>query len=112
MKAHQPICCLLLFLSSIAAQREGQLSPELHAPFQILAGDKPIDVDHGHAAPFFADMDGDGLKDLLVGQFGEENYQDKGALRIYKNVGNKGQPRFEEFSFFQAGGTTGKVPTG
>ncbi len=60
-------------------------------------------------------MDGDGLKDLLVGEFGKGNWRDKepiGTLRIYKNVGKKGAPKFADFSYFQAGGTTGKVPTG
>ncbi len=78
----------------------------------VRSGDHPIDVDFGHAAPFLADMNGDGLRDLLVGQFGKVGSEGKGALRIYLNVGQKGQPKFEDFNYFQAGGTTGKVPNG
>src|SRR5262249_50018475 len=52
-------------------------SDDLAPPVKILAGGQAINVDIGHAAPFFADIDGRGVKDLLVGQFGD------GKLRIY-----------------------------
>jgi hypothetical protein len=81
-------------------------SPELKPPVKLEAGGRPIDVEVGHAAPLWADFDGDGLKDLLVGQFGG------GKLRIYKNVGTSAEPRFTDFQWFKAGGTTGTVPTG
>ncbi|MFW6125218.1 MAG: FG-GAP repeat domain-containing protein [Pirellulales bacterium] len=75
-------------------------------PIKIQAGGEPINVEVGHAAPFVADFDGDGLKDLLVGQFGG------GKLRIYANRGTNSQPRFEDFTWFEAGGATGSVPSG
>ena len=78
--------------------------PELRAPVRVECGGKPIDVEHGHAAPLFADFDGDGLEDLLVGQFGG------GKLRVYKNVGARGAPRFEDFKWFTADGSEGCVP--
>ena len=40
-------------------------------PVRLEAAGKPIDTEIGHAAPFVCDFDGDGLKDLLVGQFGD-----------------------------------------
>lgn len=76
------------------------------APFRVSDAKGPIDVDVGHAAPLFVDFDGDGLADLLVGQFGE------GKLRIYKNVGTQKEPRFEGFTWFKTGEQEGKVPTG
>jgi hypothetical protein len=79
---------------------------DLAAPVQILAGGKPIDVDVGHAAPFVADWNGDGVLHLLVGQFGE------GKLRIYRNVGTKDSPRFAGFAWFQDGAEGGRVPSG
>jgi hypothetical protein len=79
---------------------------ELAPPVALQAGGKPIDVDIGHAAPLVCDFDEDGLADLLVGQFGE------GKLRIYRNVGTKEQPQYKDFTWFQAGGQDGKVPSG
>ena len=75
-------------------------------PIRIQADGKDIDVDGGHAAPYFADWDGDGKRDLLVGQFAG------GELRIYKNVGTDKSPRFTKFELFQAGGDLGTVPSG
>ena len=81
-------------------------SKELADPVPVEAGGAPIDVEIGHAAPFVGAFDGDGQPDLLVGQFGE------GKLRIYRNTGSGGEFRLEDFSWFQAGGETGKVPAG
>jgi hypothetical protein len=78
----------------------------LAEPFLATAGGKVIKVEVGHAAPIFADYDGDGLKDLLVGQFGE------GRMRIYKNVGTRNQPKFDKFEWFQAGGQIAQVEAG
>ena len=86
----------------------GRLADDLSPPVQIMAGDKPIDVTIGHAAPFMADMNGDGKRDLLVGQFGD------GALRIYMNAGTNDQAKFDEkFEWFTVeGGAKGTVPFG
>lgn len=78
----------------------------LKEPVKILAAGAPIDVELGHAAPLFADFDGDGLEDLAVGQFGQ------GRLRIYKNVGQHGAPRFEQHAWFTAAGGEGSIPSG
>lgn len=76
-------------------------------PFRVSAGDKWIDVDIGHAAPLFLDWDRDGLRDLLVGQFGE------GKLRIYRNVGTAREPKFNaDFALFQTRKGLGSIPSG
>ena len=79
---------------------------ELSRPFAVEAGDALIDVEGGHAAPFVHDFDGDGLADLLVGQF------TGGKLRLHRNVGSRGTPRFASPSFVRAAGTDVAVPYG
>jgi hypothetical protein len=76
----------------------GDLAP----PVLVLAGGKPIDVDVGHAAPFVANLDG--IKHLLVGQFGG------GKLRIYRSRDGSTEPRFDRFTWFQDGAPEGRVP--
>jgi hypothetical protein len=63
-------------------------SDEFEPPFRVLAEGRPIEAQMGHAAPFVADFDGDGRRDLLVGQFGG------GALKVYRNVGSHTNPTF------------------
>jgi hypothetical protein len=91
---------LLPFLLISAIASAGELSE----PVPILVGDKPLDVEMvGHAAPFVADIDRDGVRDLLVGEF----Y--KGRLRIYRNVGTNREPRFKDFTLFQNGDRSGCI---
>ncbi|MGE0529593.1 MAG: hypothetical protein AB7P49_21280 [Bdellovibrionales bacterium] len=92
---------LALALWSASPASADDRAPDLTAPTLLKAGGTAINVDIGHAAPFFADVDGDGKKDLLVGQFGD------GKLRIYPNQVSSGLPQFEKFTWFE-----GKVPSG
>jgi hypothetical protein len=78
----------------------------LAAPFRVRDASGFIDVDTGHAAPLVADFDGDGVPDLLVGQFGE------GKLRIYRNVGTAKEPKFGGFNWFKTGEQEARVPSG
>jgi hypothetical protein len=96
----------LLLGFSLLTLRGAPATEELLPPFRVSAGDSPIDVEVGHAAPLMMDIDGDGKPDLLVGQFG------KGKLRIYHNVGSNTEPRFDEFAWFKAGSADGMVPAG
>jgi hypothetical protein len=82
-------------------------SGELDPPVNVMAGGQPIDVQRGGlAAPVFADFDGDGVDDLLVGEV------DEGRLRIYRNYGTNAQPRFADYTWFKAGTDLGRVPFG
>lgn len=74
-------------------------------PVVLTSGGVPIDVEVGHSAPFVADWDGDGKKDLLVGQYGQ------GRMRIYRNVGSHERPAFDGFTWFSAGGDVARIWT-
>lgn len=93
---------LIAAISMLAGRLAG--AQELADPVPLLVGGKPLDVERvGHAAPFVGDADGDGVKDLLVGEY----Y--RGQLRIYKNVGTNGQPRFESYTLLRDGDESGCV---
>lgn len=103
-------------------------SRSLSAPRLILAAGKPIDVTTGHAAPYVLDFDGDGKRDLLVGEFGDGRFANdelpeglsegwkkngrfaNGRVRIYKNRGSNKKPRYTTFEYLQAGGGDATVP--
>ncbi len=96
----------LLFIGSLAVALDND-SVEIEPPVHIQTAGRPINVERqGHAAPFVADFDGDGVNDLLVGQFSE------GRLRIYRNTGTNRRPNFNGYSWFQAGGQLAAVPVG
>jgi hypothetical protein len=98
---------LALGILAVAAPARAADADELLPPVPILVGGRPLDVEReGHAAPFVGDFDGDGVRDLLVGQYHE------GRLRIYRNVGSNARPRFESHTWFEAGGQLGRVPVG
>ena len=78
----------------------------LAAPYRVKDAAGYIDVNSGHAAPLVTDFDGDGLADLLVGQFGD------GKLRIYKNAGTVKEPKFQGFTWFKTGEQDARIPSG
>ena len=97
---------LILVLASLAATASICLSAELAEPVRLQAAGEPIDTKIGHAAPFVCDFDGDGLKDLLVGQFGD------GLLWIYHNEGTNSEPKLAAGVKFKEGKEDGRVPSG
>src|SRR5437870_5814020 len=96
------------FVLALAAASTPAADPatELLPPVRLEAAGKPIDTAIGHAAPFVGDFDGDGVRDLLVGQFGD------GLLWVFRNVGTNAEPKFAEGVKFKAGGKDGRVPSG
>jgi len=97
---------LLLIFTVLTSAKNAGLASELAEPVKLEAAGKPIDTEIGHAAPFVCDFDGDGLKDLLVGQFGE------GLLRIYRNEGTNSEPKLAAGVKFKEGKEDGRVPSG
>ncbi len=75
---------------------------EFDSPTRLQTSEGPVRVDiPGYAAPCWADVNGDGDKDLLVGQF------NGGKIRVYKNLGDQ---KLAKGEWLQAGGEVAKVP--
>jgi hypothetical protein len=90
----------LWLLTAATSLREEKFA----AGIRIQAGTAPIDVGGFRgAAPFVGDLDGDGLDDLLVGE-------ESGHLRIYRSVGTKQEPRFEQFEWLRIKGEIAELP--
>ena len=93
-------------------------APKLGAPFLVMAGDKPVLTEkHGLAAPALWDFNGDGKRDLLVGEFETNSSRfpmeaDGSTVRVYLNVGTDSEPKFsEEFEWARdTEGTIMEVP--
>jgi len=76
-----------------------------HPPVRLVAADGVIDCgpSWGHSSPWVADVDGDGVSDLVVGDF-------SGLFHLYRNEGTNKQPRYAKVVNLQAGGVDAKVP--
>ncbi len=111
------ICLLVL------AAGEQPTTVTFEPPIRIQAGGTPIDVTTGHAAPCVYDFDGDGVRDLLVGEFGDGEFKGEvhvkgegahswanGRVRVYLNHGTDTRPSFDAWTYLEAGGATAAVP--
>ena len=75
---------------------------EFAAPVRLSGGGQAVRVESpGYAAPCWADIDGDGKKDLLVGQF------NGGKIRVYRNLGEN---KLAAGQWLQAEGQVAEVP--
>jgi len=75
---------------------------EFEPPVRLSGGGVPIRVEApGYACPCWADIDGDGKKDLLVGQFSE------GKICVYKNLGDG---KLAAGAWLQADGIDAEIP--
>lgn len=75
---------------------------EFEKPVRLKGGDEFVRVESpGYASPCWADIDGDGKKDLLVGQFHD------GKIRVYKGLGGA---KLAKGEWLQAEGKVAKVP--
>jgi hypothetical protein len=75
---------------------------DFEPPVRLKAGDAAVRVENpGYAAPCWADVDGDGKKELLVGQFNQ------GKIRVFKHLG---ADKFAPGTWLQADGKVAEVP--
>lgn len=86
----------LLFSASVAQATDFEKPVVLKAGGEMVCTESP-----GYAAPCWADIDGDGKKDLLVGQFRG------GKIRVFKGLG---QQKFAAGKWLQVDGTDVKIP--
>ncbi|MFN0128285.1 MAG: hypothetical protein ACKV19_16550 [Verrucomicrobiales bacterium] len=98
----RPILPIGLLATATAALAGSFGKPEL-----LRAGGEPIKVAApGYACPSWADWDGDGKADLLVGQFA------KGAITVYKGEGvdAQGMPKLATGKPLMSGDRPVEVP--
>lgn len=79
----------------------------LRDPVRLEADGKPINIfersSYGHAGPAIGDIDGDGDRDLLVGDF-------PGQFWLFENTGTDQAPVYADRGKLQAGGVDAKTP--
>lgn len=80
--------------------------PQLQQGVKLRANGQDIDVEVGHLVPWVMDWNGDGKKDLVVGQFKE------GRIRLYLNQGTDAEPVFRGFQLLEAGGKPIRLDAG
>ena len=92
----------LILSSFLVAATAVAGAAEFAAPVRLGGGGEAVRVESpGYAAPCWADIDGDGQKDLLVGQF------NGGKIRFYKNLG---QNKLAAAQWLKAEGKVATVP--
>ena len=76
-----------------------------HAPQRLSDANGVIDTGAawGHSGPWVEDVDGDGSRDLVVGDF-------SGLFRVHRNQGTNLKPSYAAAVNLQAGGIDAKVP--
>ena len=122
--SHALVVLLGVLAAGLPVSRAQEKS-DLAAPFAVKASGKFIDVqpdkdgktEYSNAFPWLGDFDGDGKPDLLSGQHTNPTGREKaigpgGRLRIYKNNGEKGSPRFGDPDLFDDWVPTARIPDG
>ena len=93
--------CSTIVFGSVAVTKGAE--SEFEAPVMLKTGSgEAIRVDSpGYAAPCWADLNGDGKMELLVGQF------NLGKIKVYEHQGDL---NFSEGKWLEADGTPAQVP--
>ena len=94
----KPLLSTLLFVCGAAPC----CAADSEIPARLSGGGEPARVESpGYAAPCWADVDGDGHKDLLVGQFNQ------GKIKVYRN---QGDCKLAAGSWLEAEGKVVEIP--
>jgi VCBS repeat protein len=92
--------CILLVGQSLAKSAESPKefkSDVFRKPVLLQADGKPIDTGEvwGHSGPTIADVDGDGPRDLIVGDF-------SGKFRLFRNTASNESPVYKAAGYVMA----------
>ena len=88
--------------AAVAGTSSFVTAAEFEKPTRMTADGQPVSVQSpGYAAPCWQDVDGDGKKDLLVGQFR------KGKIKVYKGDGTG---KIAKGEWLKADGRVAEVP--
>lgn len=90
-----------LIAVSLCVQAFGQDGVINLGPEEVLQADGNDITVLGYSVPSFEDWNNDGLRDLIVGE-GGNNYP--GKIRVYLNVGIESDPCFANYFYAQADG--------
>jgi hypothetical protein len=94
-------CGATLCIAVLGGAEKGR-DAEFAPPVRMKAGGDTVRVEvPGYASPCWADVDGDGKMDLLVGQF------NKGKIQVFKGLGGG---KLARGSWLQAEGKVAEVP--
>ena len=100
-------CAILgaIVAGALPAQMAAEDSVQFDPPIRLKAGEAFIDTaEHvGHAGPLVVDLNADGRDDLLVGNF-------RGHFQVYRNVGTRAEPMYEDGGLLGAGGNAFVIP--
>jgi hypothetical protein len=119
MLPHKGLALATALLAAAATARAGEGVPYntpkdepsrverglFHQPVRLTAAGRVIDSgpSWGHCGPWVEDVDGDGARDLIVGDF-------SGFFRIYHNRGTNTAPQYDAGVNLKAGNTDAQVP--
>ncbi|MFN0051393.1 MAG: hypothetical protein ACKV0T_04335 [Planctomycetales bacterium] len=94
-----------MLLGNVAFGQSEPAAVRFEAPVAVRVDGQVLELSDRLAAPALGDFFGDGRKDLLIGQ-------DRGRLRVLRNVGTDAQPEYAAPVWFDEIIANGKMPVG
>jgi hypothetical protein len=99
------VVCAAMLLGRVAFGQAEPAPVHFEAPVPIYVDGQVLELPDRLAAPALGDFFGNGRKDLLIGQ-------DRGRLRVFRNIGTDKQSKFAAPVWFDEIIPNGKIPLG